>query len=144
MQFLKQRDERTGRLYTNYNPLGTDTCRISSGGKDKANGVEYINMLNLPSDAETRACFVAEEGNRWISIDYSGQESFIMADMANDTAMINELTYGEKDLHTLTAKIVFPEIPKDMPVSEVKKKFHDERQKAKGYEFAFNKITIFI
>ena len=61
-----------------------------------------------------------------------------MADMANDTAMINELTYGEKDLHTLTAKIVFPQIPKDMPVSEVKKKFHDERQKAKGYEFAFN------
>lgn len=136
--FLKQIDGKTGRLYTNYNPLGTDTCRISSGGKDKANGVEYINMLNLPSDAETRACFVAEKGNRWISIDYSGQESFIMADMANDKAMINELTYGEKDLHTLTAKIVFPEIPKDMPVSEVKKKFHDERQKAKGYEFAFN------
>ena len=136
--FLKQIDEKTGRLYTNYNPMGTDTCRISSGGKDKANGVEYINMLNLPSDAETRACFVAEEGNKWISIDYSGQESFIMADMANDTAMINELTYGEKDLHTLTAKIVFPQIPKDMPVSEVKKKFHDERQKAKGYEFAFN------
>ena len=142
--FLKQIDKNTGRLYTNYNPLGTDTCRISSGGKDKANGIEYINMLNLPSDAETRACFVAEKGNKWISIDYSGQESFIMADMANDKAMINELTYGEKDLHTLTAKIVFPEIPKDMPVKEVKKKFHDERQKAKGYEFAFNKITIFI
>lgn len=136
--FLKQINRDTGRLYTNYNPLGTDTCRISSGGKDKANRVEYINMLNLPSDAETRACFIAEKGNKWISIDYSGQESFIMADMANDKAMINELTYGEKDLHTLTAKIVFPEIPKDMPVEEVKKKFHDERQKAKGYEFAFN------
>lgn len=142
--FLKQINKDTGRLYTNYNPLGTDTCRISSGGKDKANRIEYINMLNLPADAETRACFVAEKGNKWISIDYSGQESFIMADMANDKAMINELTYGEKDLHTLTAKIVFPEIPKDMPVKEVKKKFHDERQKAKGYEFAFNKITIFI
>ena len=136
--FLKQIDNKTGRLYTNYNPMGTDTCRISSGGKDKAAGVEYINMLNLPSDAETRACFIAEEGNKWISIDYSGQESFIMADMANDTAMINELTYGEKDLHTLTAKIVFPHIPKDMPADEVKEKFHDERKKAKGYEFAFN------
>lgn len=136
--FLKQINKNTGRLYTNYNPLGTDTCRISSGGKDKANKIEYVNMLNLPSDSGTRACFVAEKGNKWISIDYSGQESFIMADAANDTAMINELMYGEKDLHTLTAKIVFPEIPQDMPASEVKKKFHDERQKAKGYEFAFN------
>ena len=48
-----------------------------------------------------------------------------MASIANDKAMINELMYGEKDLHTLTAKIVFPEIPKDMPADEVKVKFHD-------------------
>lgn len=46
--------------------------RITSGGKDKNNKVEYVNLLNLPSDEETRACFVAEKGNRWISIDYSG------------------------------------------------------------------------
>ena len=61
-----------------------------------------------------------------------------MADMANDKEMINELTYGEKDLHTLTAKLVFSYIPKEMPAKEVKKKFHEERSKAKGYEFAFN------
>ena len=135
---LRQIDRDTGRLYTNFNSLGTDTARISSGGKDKAAKVEYINMLNIPADPETRACFIAEEGNRWISIDYSGQESFIMADVADDKEMIRELTYGEKDLHTLTAKIVFPEIPKDMPAEEVKKKYHKLRQEAKGYEFAFN------
>ena len=141
---LRQIDRDTGRLYTNFNSLGTDTARISSGGKDKAAKVEYINMLNMPADPETRACFIAEEGNRWISIDYSGQESFIMADMADDKEMIRELTYGEKDLHTLTAKIVFPEIPKDMSAEEVKKKYHKLRQEAKGYEFAFNKYTIFV
>lgn len=135
---LKQIDRETGRLYTNFNSLGTDTARISSGGKDKSAKIEYVNMLNMPADAETRACFIAEEGNRWISIDYSGQESFIMADVADDKEMIRELTYGEKDLHTLTAKIVFPEIPKDMPAKEVKKQFHKLRQEAKGYEFAFN------
>ena len=135
---LRQIDRDTGRLYTNFNSLGTDTARISSGGKDKAAKVEYINMLNMPADPETRACFIAEEGNRWISIDYSGQESFIMADVADDKEMIRELTYGEKDLHTLTAKIVFPEIPKDMSAEEVKKKYHKLRQEAKGYEFAFN------
>ncbi len=69
---LKQIDKDTGRLYTNFNSLGTDTARISSGGKDKATKVDYINMLNMPADAETRACFIAEDGNKWISIDYSG------------------------------------------------------------------------
>ena len=73
---LKQIDKETGRLYSRFNPFGTDTCRISSGGKDKAKGIEYINLLNLPSDAETRACFIAEEGNKWISIDYSGWKLF--------------------------------------------------------------------
>lgn len=61
-----------------------------------------------------------------------------MASLADDKAMIHELMEGEKDLHTLTAKIVFPEIPKDMSASEVKKNYHDLRSKAKGYEFAMN------
>lgn len=135
---LKQINKDTGRLYTNYNPIGTDTARISSGGKDKSAKIEYINMLNMPADAETRACFVAEPGNKWISIDYSGQESVIMADVADDKEMINELMYGEGDLHTLTAKIVFPEIPKGMKAKQVKKEFHELRGLAKGYEFAFN------
>ena len=52
--------------------MGADTTRITSGGKDKSNRVEYVNLLNLPADAETRACFVSEKGNKWISIDYSG------------------------------------------------------------------------
>lgn len=112
--------------------------RLSSGGKDKKSKIEYINLQNLPADTETRACFVAESGNSWISIDYSGEESFIMASIANDKAMINELMYGEKDLHTLTAKLVFDYIPKDMSASEVKKNFHKERSDAKGYEFCFN------
>ena len=61
-----------------------------------------------------------------------------MASIANDKAMIHELTYGDKDLHTLTAKLVFPNIPKDASAKEVKKNFHKERSLAKGYEFAFN------
>jgi DNA polymerase I-like protein with 3'-5' exonuclease and polymerase domains len=61
-----------------------------------------------------------------------------MASVANDKAMIEELTNGSKDLHSLTAKMVFKEIPRDLPVKEIKSKYHDLRQKAKGYEFAFN------
>ena len=51
---------------------GVSAWRITSGGKDKSNKKEYLNLLNLPADAETRSCFIAENGNKWISIDYSG------------------------------------------------------------------------
>lgn len=136
--FLDQVDSKTGRIYTNFSPIGTDTARISSGGKDKVNKVQYINFLNIPSDELTRSCFIAEPGNSWISIDYAGQESFIMADQANDKAMIHELMEGSKDLHSLTAKMVFTEIPRDFPVERIKKEYHKLRGEAKGYEFAFN------
>lgn len=70
--FLEQINPVSHRIHTNFNQLGADTTRITSGGKDKENHIEYVNLLNLPADAETRACFVAENGNKWISIDYSG------------------------------------------------------------------------
>ena len=77
--------------------MGADTTRLTSGGKDKATKTEYVNLLNLPANAETRACFVAEKGNKWISIDYSGQETYLMASIANDEAIIKELTEGSGD-----------------------------------------------
>ena len=124
--------------------MGADTTRLTSGGKDKAAKIEYINLLNLPANAETRACFVAEEGNKWISIDYSGQETYLMASIANDEAIIKELTEGSGDIHSLTAYMSYHEIPRDTPIKEIKKKYHNLRQEAKGIEFAINKTPIFI
>lgn len=135
---LKQLNKETGRLYTNYSQLGADTTRITSGGKDKANKTEYINLLNMPADAETRACFVAEKGNRWISIDYSGQETYLLASIANDKAIIEELTNGSGDIHSLTAYMSYKEIPRDTPIKDIKKLYHNLRQEAKGIEFAIN------
>ena len=135
---LKQIDKDTGRLYTNFNSLGTDTARISSGGKDKAAKIDYVNMLNMPADAETRACFIAEEGNKWISIDYSGQETYILADIANDKAIIEELTNGSGDIHSLTAYMSYKQIPRDTPIKDIKKLYHSLRNEAKGIEFAIN------
>lgn len=65
-KFLDQINPKTGRLYTNYKQLGTNTTRISSGGNGS------VNFLNLPADEFTRSCFIAEDTNNWISIDYSG------------------------------------------------------------------------
>lgn len=135
---LKQINKDTGRLYTNYSQLGADTTRITSGGKDKANKTEYINLLNMPADAGTRACFVAEKGNRWISIDYSGQETYLLASIADDKAIIEELTNGSGDIHSLTAYMSYKEIPRDTPIKDIKKLYHNLRQEAKGIEFAIN------
>lgn len=136
--FLEQINPVSGRIHTSFQQMGADTTRITSGGKDKSNKLEYVNLLNLPSDAETRACFVAEKGNKWISIDYSGQETYLMASIANDKAIIKELTEGSGDIHSLTAYMAYPEIPRDTPIKEIKKKFHNLRQEAKGIEFAIN------
>lgn len=136
--FLKQVNPVSGRIHTNYQQMGADTTRLTSGGKDKAAKIEYINLLNLPANAETRACFVAEEGNKWISIDYSGQETYLMASIANDEAIIKELTEGSGDIHSLTAYMSYHEIPRNTPIKEIKKKYHNLRQEAKGIEFAIN------
>jgi len=136
--FLDQINPVSRRIHTNYQQMGADTTRITSGGKNKGANTEYVNLLNLPKDEETRACFVAEPGNKWISIDYSGQESFLMASIANDKAIIEELTNGSQDLHSLTAYMSYPQIPRGTPLKEVKEKYHDLRQEAKGIEFAIN------
>lgn len=136
--FLKQINPVTHRIHTNFQQLGADTTRITSGGKDKSARIEYVNLLNLPADAETRECFVAEKGNLWISIDYSGQETYLMASIANDKAIIKELTEGSGDIHSLTAYMSYKEIPRDTPIKDIKKKFHSLRQDAKGIEFAIN------
>ena len=136
--FLEQINPVSGRIHTNYQQMGADTTRITSGGKDKADNIEYVNLLNLPADAETRACFVAEPGNKWISIDYSGQETYLMASIADDKAIIKELMEGSGDIHSLTAYISYPEIPRDTPIKDIKKLYHNLRQEAKGIEFAIN------
>lgn len=62
-----------------------------------------------------------------------------MASIADDKAIINELTYGSKDIHSLVAYMSYPDkIPRNTPIKEIKKKYHALRQEAKGVEFAIN------
>lgn len=141
--FLNQINPVSGRIHTNYQQLGADTTRITSGGKDKGAGIEYINFLNFPSNEETRACMVAEKGNKWISIDYAGQESALLASIANDPLMLKELNEGGGDIHSLVASLVFQEELKGVPLKDIsrvsKENAHkggvNYRQVAKGYEF---------
>ena len=96
-------------------------------------------MQNLPHDPETRACFTAEKGNKWISCDYSGQESCIIASVSKDEAMIRELSKPKGDIHSLVAYMSYPDIiPRDTKIEDIKKLYHSARQDAKGVEFAIN------
>lgn len=133
---------KTGRIHTNFNQIGTDTFRLSSGGGEDnevipGKKIPLVNLQNLPADEETRASFIAEKGNKWISIDYSGEESVILANISKDKAMIELFTTGCKDLHSLVAKMVFKEELKDIPVEEIKAKRPDLRKKGKAPEFTF-------
>lgn len=135
--FINQINLVSGRIHTNFNQL-MDTGRLSSGGTNKQTKQDYVNLQNLPSDKETRACFVAEEGNLIISIDYQGQESRIIADISGDKEMLDLFKNGCGDVHSLTAKISYPQIIGDCPVEEIKSRFKKYRQAAKGIEFAIN------
>ncbi len=128
--YLNAINKVSGRLHANFTQIGTDTNRVSSGG-----GYYKINLQQLPRDYETRACFIAESGNKWISADYSGQESFLTADTCNDPTLIDLFTNGCKDMHSMVAKVAFAKEIGNTPVEEVKKKFKSLRQKAKSVEF---------
>lgn len=135
---LDQINPETRRIHTNFNQLGTDTGRLSSGGKDKENEIEYINFQNFPRDAETRSCFVAEPGNKWISCDYAAQESRIIGELSSDKAILDLFNHGCGDMHSLVAKMAYPDVIGDCPIEEIKHKFKNWRQEAKGIEFAIN------
>lgn len=126
----------TQRIHTELYQLGTDTGRISSG-KDRENNLEGLNLQNFPADKETRACFIAEEGNVFISCDYSAQESRVIANEANEQSMI-DLFKSNGDMHSLVAKMAYPDVIGDCPIEEIKSKFKHIRQLAKSVEFSIN------
>lgn len=141
---------RTNRIHTIFTQLGTVTGRMSSGSNKNNNDLsriknikkcKYINLQNLPSRGEdgktTRACFVSNEGNVFISCDYSAQESRISADVWNEKSLIKAFEEGI-DTHNLYAKLCFPDELKNVDIKDVKKLRPDLREKAKVAEFAVN------
>ena len=129
--WLKAINPVTGRIHADFHQLGGDTARLSCGG-----GEASVNVQQLPRDAETRACFVAEPGNLFISEDYQSQESRLLASVTNDSALIDLYINGCGDLHSLTAYMSYPnEIPRDTKIEDIAVKYKSLRQSAKSIEF---------
>ena len=153
--YLNAINPKTNRVHTQFRSLGTDTGRLACGSqqqntslaklkglplktpKDPKLKCAYPQLQNLPADEITRACFCAEKGNTWISRDYKGQESVLMADFSQDKAMLDVFLKGE-DMHSTVAYMVFPnDIPRDTPIKDIKAKYKHLRQLAKNPEFCF-------
>lgn len=131
-------NKNTGRIHTSFKQI-MNTGRLSCGDNERG----LPNLQNLPNDAYTRSCFIAEKGNKISAIDYSAQESVVLANFAKDTALINFYKRGLQDMHSYVAYLLFPEL-QTKPQNEltnddlkyIKKNYHDLRQTAKTAEFA--------
>ena len=112
---------RTGRIHTTYNQTVTATGRLSSTNP---------NLQNIPvrSDdgKEIRRAFIPSNGNVFFSADYSQIELRLVADLSNDSTMLDAFAKDE-DIHAITAAKIYHE-PLDKVTS-------DQRRKAKTANF---------
>lgn len=141
----------TGRIHTVYKQLGASSGRMSCGSNQsntdlaKLKGispsrVKYPNLQQLPANEATRSSFVSDEGNNFVSCDYSAMESYLGADIYNDKEFQNEFLYGSKDTHSLFAWMVFRKECEELGctcVADVKKKAPQWRKAVKAVEFAY-------
>ena len=100
-------NERAGRIYAQFNPLGAVSGRFSSKGP---------NLQQIPRGA-VRAAFVASAPDRLLIVaDYSQIELRVAALIADERVMIEAFRNGQ-DLHTLIAasslRIALEKITKD-------------------------------
>ncbi len=112
---------RTGKVHTSFNQTVAATGRLSSTNP---------NLQNIPiRDAqgkEIRKAFIPDEGEIFLSADYSQIELRIMAHLSEDPMMIEAFDSG-LDIHTATAAKIFK-----VPLEEVNS---DMRRKAKTANF---------
>lgn len=98
---LQELVAKDGRVHTTYIQTGTTTGRLSS---------QNPNLQNIPIGSawatELRKSFVAEEGFRLATFDYSQIELRILASLSGDPKMI-EAFNNDLDIHKLTAANVF-------------------------------------
>ena len=99
---LAQADENS-RIYTSFGQTGTATGRLSS--RDP-------NLQNIPVRSKlgrsVREAFVAKEGYKLVSIDYSQIELRLLAHFSQDAALLEAFKNGV-DIHLATSIILFGE-----------------------------------
>ncbi len=109
------------RIYTSFNPTGTVTGRLSSSDP---------NLQNIPARTHEgkliRKAFIAPQGYKLISADYSQIELRLIAHIAKDEGLISAFNAGH-DIHRATAAEVLGK-----SIDEVTP---EERSRAKATNF---------
>ena len=99
------------KIHTTYNQTGTATGRLSS---------QNPNLQNIPTRTEEgikiRKGFVASNGKKLLSFDYSQIELRVLAELSGDKHLIDAYM-NDLDLHELTARKIFA-LGKDAEVSK--------------------------
>lgn len=115
-------NKETGRIHTDFNQSVAATGRLASSNP---------NLQNIPirteRGREIRKAFIAEEGFKIMSADYSQVELRVIAHIAKDEAMIKAFKDGE-DIHSRTAKEIFN-------LESLDEVTQDHRRKAKEVNF---------
>ena len=106
-KFLELINPATGRIHPDFNQLGADTGRFSC---------THPNVQQIPATSDFRSCFVAREGYKLITCDYSQAELRILAQLSEDPAFVEAFQSGG-DLHQLTASQMY-----QVPPEQVDKK----------------------
>jgi DNA polymerase-1 len=105
-------DERTGRLHTTINQTVASTGRLSTTSP---------NLQSIPIRTELgreiRSAFVAEEGAKLLSADYSQIELRILAHVSGEPKLRDAFARGE-DIHRATAAEVLGKNPATLTTGE--------------------------
>ncbi|MBN9279105.1 MAG: DNA polymerase I [Hyphomicrobium sp.] len=114
-------DPATGRIHTSYALAATTTGRLASTDP---------NLQNIPARTregrEIRTAFIAEQGAKLISADYSQIELRVLAHIA-DIPQLKKAFADGLDIHAMTASEMFGVPVKDMPA--------ETRRRAKAINF---------
>lgn len=114
-------DLQTGRVHTTYDQAGASTGRLSSSSP---------NLQNIPIRTDwgkrIRRAFIAPNGCKLISADYSQIELRVLAHISGDETLCDAFMRGE-DIHAATAANIF-----GVPLEQVNE---DMRRKAKVINF---------
>jgi DNA polymerase I-like protein with 3'-5' exonuclease and polymerase domains len=104
---LKTKVDPDGRIRTTYNIAGTSTGRFSSSFSAFGTGGNLQNV-----EESLRSIFIADRGMKWCKVDAKQIQSRIVG--AIEWKLFQDGTYLDacesSDLHTLVAKLVWPEL----------------------------------
>lgn len=119
---ILERLKPDGRVHGQFLIHGTRTGRLSSHNP---------NLQNIPRDGKIKRMFVADKGYKIVKMDYDQIELRVLAYYSQDSEMIKIFNMGG-DIHSEVAKTVFDI---DCDVKDIKKKYTELRNRAKGINF---------